>query len=45
MLGLTALLLPGFSIAGVWPALFGAIVVTVVSWGATRLFAGPAPPR
>ncbi|MBY0330785.1 MAG: phage holin family protein [Acetobacteraceae bacterium] len=42
MLGLTALVLPGFSIAGFWPAVFGSIVVSVVSWGARRLFAGPA---
>jgi putative membrane protein len=38
MLGLTALVLPGFSISGFWPAVFGAIVVSVVSWGARRLF-------
>ncbi|GGG17560.1 hypothetical protein GCM10010964_02210 [Caldovatus sediminis] len=36
MLGLTALLLPGMRIAGFWPALFGAIVVSVVSWIAGR---------
>jgi putative membrane protein len=36
MLGLTALLLPGMRIAGFWPALFGAIVVSVVSWIASR---------
>ncbi len=42
MLGLTALLLPGFRIDGFWPALFGAVVVSVVSWAATRLFAGSA---
>lgn len=40
MLALTALLLPGFSIAGFWSAVFGAIVVSVVSWAARRLFAG-----
>jgi putative membrane protein len=45
MLGLTALLLPGFRIDGFWPALFGAIVVSVVSWAATRLFAGGAATR
>jgi putative membrane protein len=37
MLGLTALLLPGFTVAGFWSALFGAIVVSVVSWAATGL--------
>ena len=41
MLGLTALLLPGFHVEGFWPALFGSIVVSLVSWAATRLFAGP----
>ncbi|MCB4824012.1 phage holin family protein [Roseicella aerolata] len=38
MLGLTAWVLPGFSVAGFWPALFGAIVVSIMSWAATRLF-------
>jgi putative membrane protein len=31
-LGLTAALVPGFEIAGFWSALFGAIVISVVSW-------------
>jgi putative membrane protein len=31
-LWLTSLLVPGFSIAGFWPALIGALVVSVVSW-------------
>ncbi len=43
MLGLTALVLPGFVIDGFWPAIFGALVVSVVSWGARRLFAPDAP--
>ena len=30
--GLTAALVPGFDIAGFVPALFGSIVVTIVSW-------------
>ena len=38
MLGLTALLMPGLTIDGFGPALWGAIVVSVVSWGARRLF-------
>ncbi|WP_135466078.1 phage holin family protein [Crenalkalicoccus roseus] len=38
MLWLTALVLPGFTVAGFWPAVFGAIVVAVVSWLARRLF-------
>lgn len=42
MLGLTALLVPGFALDGFWPACWGAIVVSLVSWGATRLFAGEA---
>lgn len=40
MLGLTAWLLPGFRVDGFWPALFGAVVVSLTSWAATRLFAG-----
>jgi putative membrane protein len=32
MLGLVALLLPGFKIDGFWPAVGGAIVVSLVSW-------------
>jgi len=32
MLGLVAWVLPDFSIAGFWPALLGAIIVSVVSW-------------
>ncbi|MBK1657548.1 phage holin family protein [Paracraurococcus ruber] len=39
MLGLTAWLLPGLRVDGFWPALWGAIVVSVMSWAATRLFA------
>jgi putative membrane protein len=31
-LWLTSLLVPGFSLAGFWPALVGALVVSVVSW-------------
>ncbi|GGC44131.1 membrane protein [Siccirubricoccus deserti] len=38
MLGLTALLLPGFRVEGFWSALFGAIAVSIVSWAAARLF-------
>ena len=32
MLGLVAWVLPEFSIAGFWPALLGAIIVSIVSW-------------
>ncbi|HET9368735.1 MAG TPA: phage holin family protein [Vicinamibacterales bacterium] len=31
-LALAAWLVPGFSISGFWPAVFGALVVSVVSW-------------
>jgi putative membrane protein len=46
MLGLTALLVPGFHVAGFWPAFWGAVVVSITSWAATRLFGGgPSPAR
>jgi putative membrane protein len=32
MLGLVALILPGFHIAGFWTAVGGAIIVSIVSW-------------
>lgn len=38
MLGLVGWLLPGFSVRGFVPALVGSMVVSVVAWGATRLF-------
>ena len=38
MLGLVAAFLPGFSIAGFWPAVWAAIVVSVVSWIGSALF-------
>lgn len=31
-LALVAWLVPGFTISGFWPALFGAIVISLVSW-------------
>jgi putative membrane protein len=31
-LALTAYVIPGFSISGFWPALFGALIVSIVSW-------------
>ena len=37
-LGLTAAVLPGFSIDSYWSALLGAIVVTIVSWILNGLF-------
>jgi putative membrane protein len=41
MLGLAALLVPGFRVESFGAALLGSIVVSVVSWIAARLFAGP----
>lgn len=38
MLGLVAAFLPGFSIAGFWPALWAAITVSIVSWIGSVLF-------
>ena len=32
MLGLVAAFLPGFSIAGFWPAFWAALIVSLVSW-------------
>lgn len=32
MVGLVAWILPDFTISGFWPALLGALIVTVVSW-------------
>lgn len=43
MLGLTAWVLPGFQVAGFWPAVLGSIVVSVVGWAATRVFGGTGP--
>jgi len=32
---------PGFSVAGFWPAMFGAIVYSVISWVLSSLLLGP----
>jgi putative membrane protein len=40
MLGLVTLFIDGFKVSGFWSALFGAIVVSVTSWIASR-FIGP----
>ena len=40
MLGLVALILPGFHIAGFWAALFGALIVSITGWMASW-FIGP----
>jgi putative membrane protein len=38
MLGLVAAFLPGFSIAGFWPALWAALLISLVSWLGSMLF-------
>lgn len=38
MLGIVGWLLGGFEVRGFVPALLGSLVVSVVSWGATKLF-------
>lgn len=40
MLGLVALILPGFHVAGFWAALFAALIVSVTGWIASW-FIGP----
>lgn len=41
-LGLTAFLVPGFTIGGFWPTVGGALVVSVVSWILNGLLLRPA---
>ena len=41
-LALTAALVPGFSISGFWAALFGALLVSIVSWILNGVFVGKA---
>jgi putative membrane protein len=36
LLGLVAWLLPGFVLGGFFPALFGSLIVSVISWCASR---------
>jgi putative membrane protein len=36
-LGIVAWLVPGFSITGFWAALFGALVISIVSWLLNRI--------
>jgi putative membrane protein len=40
MLGLVALMLPGFKIAGFWTAVGAALIVSIVSWIGCRRFDG-----
>lgn len=39
MLGLVALLLPGMQVVGFWDAFLGALIVSIVSWVGSMLFA------
>ncbi len=43
--GLTAALIPGFSIVSYWAAFLGALVVSVVSWILNGLLLAPDKPR
>lgn len=38
MLWLVAAFLKGFTISGLWPAILGSLVVSIVSWVALRIF-------
>jgi putative membrane protein len=38
-LGLAAWFVPGFTISGFWAALFGALVISVISWLLSALLA------
>jgi putative membrane protein len=38
MLGLVAAFLPGFAIAGFWPAFWAAIIISAVSWLGSAIF-------
>jgi putative membrane protein len=38
MLGLVAAFLPGFSIAGFWPAVWAALLISLVSWLGSAIF-------
>jgi putative membrane protein len=35
--------IPGFDVQGFWPAVFGAILISIVSWILNSFFAGPRP--
>ncbi len=40
MLWMVAYFIEGFSVAGFWPAVFGAIVYSLISWAATSFILG-----
>jgi putative membrane protein len=42
-LALTAAIVPGFEISGFWSALFGAVLVSIVSWVLSGVFASDLP--
>lgn len=44
-LALTAWVVPGFHVAGFWSALFGALIVSVVSWMLSGVFIGTSERR
>jgi len=44
-LGLTAAVLPGFSVSGFWSALLGALVVSIVSWMLSGVLVRPEERR
>ncbi len=44
VLGITAFLTPGFKIAGIWPLIFGAIVLAVLDYLALRFLGLHASP-
>ena len=44
-LALAAWLVPGFTISGFWAALFGAIVISVISWLLSALLIDKKPTR
>jgi len=45
MLGLVALLLPGMQVVNFWDAFLGALIVSIVSWIGSMLFAPKAASR
>lgn len=45
MLGLAAWLLGGLTVAGFWPAVFGAVVISIVSWVIAGAIEGNRPGR
>lgn len=43
MLGLTALLMPGMTVSGFGAAFFGALIVAIISWVASRVIGDREP--